>query len=42
MANYKTLYSLCKEEFAKVPFEPLDVDVIIKRINENLEENIKI
>jgi 2-dehydropantoate 2-reductase len=38
----KTLYNLCKEEFVKVPFKPLNVDVVVKRINENLEENIKI
>ena len=38
----KTLYNLCKEEFVKVPFKPLDIDVIINRINENMEEKAKI
>ena len=36
----KTLYNLCKEEFIKVPFKPLDIDVIVNRINENLDEKI--
>jgi 2-dehydropantoate 2-reductase len=38
----KTLYKLCKQEFVKVPFEPLDVDVIIKMINENLKEKMNL
>ena len=36
----KTLYNLCKEEFIKVPFKPLDIEVIVNRINENLDEKI--
>jgi 2-dehydropantoate 2-reductase len=36
----KTLYNLCKEEFKKIPFKPLDVDLVIKRINKNLEKPI--
>ena len=34
------LYRICKEEFAKIPFNPLDVDVVLNKINENLAEKI--
>ncbi len=36
----RTIYNLCKEEFAKVPFKALDIDIILNRINENLDEKI--
>jgi len=30
----RTLYNLCKEEFKKMPFKPLDVDLVLNRIRE--------
>jgi 2-dehydropantoate 2-reductase len=36
----KTLYKLCKEEFAKTPFNPLDIDFVLNKVNENLNGKI--
>ena len=32
----KTIYQLCKKQFNKRPFQPLDIDVVWNKINENL------
>ena len=36
----KTLFNLCKEEFAKIPFNPLDIDFVLSKVNENLNGKI--
>ncbi|MFX1303572.1 MAG: ketopantoate reductase family protein [Promethearchaeota archaeon] len=35
----RTIYKLCKESFTKIPYKPLDVEIIYKEIKKNLDLN---
>ncbi len=34
-----TIYKLCKEQFIHAPYKPLEVDIVLRKINENIEKD---